>query len=334
VERSIINIQQTAYLLAISIVSILAASRGYCAPPLSHHGPKIIPAESLVPNIQFLNRSQVEKIISENVVEHFQETIPEKKVITFLGYSSAGYEEPETVDRYITETLSHECPTPHDCEVLLGSTDGILRAAKIAHSKGIDVTIITSEDGKNQLGNLPRSDQSVVTRLYSIDSHDVGWKIDEEGNKEISAIAHALIKSSDKIYMIGGGKIGIAEMEYAASKEKDLTYFPAKYNARKMKQLIDAHKGTMNPVLEPPSEFGFVYHFLMNGKADHHLEGIKLALPRGWENDRFYSDLKKRFNRVKRTNTNMESPCFGSRFSPIDNSGVLRLKHDIDRIHF
>jgi len=262
-----------------------------CFPNKAECKPVYVLAEALVPADR-LKGPEAEKEIGQAVVNHFRKSLPNKKVISFLGYSAAGYEEPQIVDRYISKVLAHECPNPKTCEVLLGSTDGIFRAARVSQSRGIDVTVITSEDGIKQLENRSAQDQDLVNTVYRIDSQFVGWVIDEEGNKEISAIAHALILSSDMIHMIGGGHIGIAETEYSILMGKDFTFFPAKFNIETMSKLIEKRKNTTKPANEPPSIYGFVYSYLMQIDPNK-VRNVKVAYPPGWQKDPNYLGLVK-----------------------------------------
>ncbi len=227
--------------------------------------------------------------IADAIIQDVQSANENKEIITFFGFSSASFEDPEAVDRYIEQVLEKDCSTPEECVILLGSTDGIFRVAQIAKKKGIPVNVITTDQGIHHFKGLSEEERSSVKRFYTVPVEEYGWMHSPEGEKVISPVTDALVRASDKIHMVGGGYIAITEMQYALQQQKPVIYFPAKFNQKKLKELAKNLEST-NPIQIPTSPYGFLFEYLMEVDPDQ-VTGLTLSYPEQWRENPAYLAL-------------------------------------------
>lgn len=254
-------------------------------PAASFADPEYIALSSLV--------SQSEKIpfseMADAIVQDLKSANETKEIITFFGFSSASYEDPEEVDLYIEQILEKECSIPEKCSILLGSTDGIFRVAEIAEKKGIAVNAITTDQGVHHFKSLSEEARRSVKRFYTVPVEAYGWMDSAEGKKVISPVTDALVRASDKIYMVGGGAIAIMELQYALQQQKPVIYYPAKFDQKKFKDLAKSLEST-NPIQTPTSPYGFLFEYLMEVDPIQ-VTGLTLSYPEQWKEEPAYLAL-------------------------------------------
>jgi hypothetical protein len=160
-------------------------------------------------------------------------------VLTFVGYSGAGYQD---VDRMLGEvTAILERYDPNKTIVNIGATaDGIGAAYPLARQKGFRTTGIVSTQARDS--NVPPS--ASVDRVFYVPDETWGGFI--AGTHRLSPTSLAMVESSDVMVAIGGGDVARDELTAAKELGKDVRFIPADMNHQKA---IDAarRKGAQEP---------------------------------------------------------------------------------------
>ena len=160
-------------------------------------------------------------------------------VLTFAGYSGAGYEDNA---RMLGEAESilrkHE---PKKTIVNIGGTaEGIGAVYKLARSMGFQTTGIVSTQARDNKVALSPS----VDRVFFVT--DASWGGLVPGTDKLSPTSQAMVENSDVIVAIGGGDVARDELAAARALGKDVRFIPADMNHRKA---IDAahREGSPHP---------------------------------------------------------------------------------------
>jgi hypothetical protein len=147
------------------------------------------------------------------------------RVLTFAGYSGAGYEHPDQMLKQAARELDKR--RPEAFMVNIGATpDGIGAIYRLAKSRGYKTMGIVSSLAKS--GDIRLS--PCVDQVYFIE--DSTWGGVLSGSTQLSPTSAAMVRISDEIIGLGGGDIARDEMLAARASGKPVTYIPADMNHR------------------------------------------------------------------------------------------------------
>ena len=141
------------------------------------------------------------------------------RVLTFQGYSGAGYEDPAAMLAVVRQVLA-----AHDPKTTLvsagGTAQGIGAVYAAARAAGFDTIGIVSTLARDQ--RVPLAD--CVQRVFFVrDAHWGGWQAD---GQRLSPTSAAIVAHSDEMVGIGGGEIARDEMLAARQAGKPVRFFP------------------------------------------------------------------------------------------------------------
>lgn len=143
-----------------------------------------------------------------------------KKVLTFLGYSAAGYEHREAMLDQATRILDGF--KPEATIVNIGATpDGIGAVYEIAHRKGFMTTGIVSTQARDNEVALARC----VDVVFYVS--DATWGGFLPGGKQLSPTSAAMVENSDVLVAIGGGTVARDELIAARGLGRQVRFIPA-----------------------------------------------------------------------------------------------------------
>jgi hypothetical protein len=148
-----------------------------------------------------------------------------RKIVTFAGFSSNGYEDPAGVERYMSSVLDEL--DPHADVVCCGATPmGIGAVYALAASRGFTTIGIVSANARKE--EVAFADD--VDIVYVIEDEAWGGYIDEQGTP--SPTSRVMVDASDLLVFIGGGNdIARDEYDYAERQRgKPVRFYPADMN--------------------------------------------------------------------------------------------------------
>jgi hypothetical protein len=165
-----------------------------------------------------------------------------KTVLTFVGYSGAGYEDEALLRKHAEAVLGEFDPAK--TIVNIGATpEGIGAIYEIAKSKGFVTTGIVSSQAKQHNVKLsPHADHVFYVK-------DTTWGGFVAGTKELSPTSKAMIENSDIIVGIGGGEVARDELIAAKRLGKKIRFIPADMNHKK------ARDSARKKQMPAPSDF-------------------------------------------------------------------------------
>jgi hypothetical protein len=166
-----------------------------------------------------------------------------KKVITFVGYSGAEYEDKmamlEKAGRILDEFIVSKTI------VNIGATpEGIGAVYELAKRKGFITTGIVSTQAKKY--NVALS--PCVDYVFYV--HDDTWGGFLKGSDRLSPTSSAMVDNSDVLIGIGGGEVGRDELLAAKRSGKEVSFIPADMNHQK------AREKAQKKALPAPTSFG------------------------------------------------------------------------------
>ncbi len=142
-----------------------------------------------------------------------------RRVVTFVGFSGAGYEEPASVRKLLAEVLADF--DPREVIICSGATpDGIGVVYAIAKARGFATVGIVSAVAETN--HAPLSD--AVDTIYVIEDQDWGGR---RCDGTLAPTSAAMVGAADEIIAIGGGDIGRDEIEAAVAAHKPVRYVAA-----------------------------------------------------------------------------------------------------------
>jgi len=146
-----------------------------------------------------------------------------KTVVTFVGYSGAGYEDEQAMLREARKVL--EGYAPEKTIVNIGATpDGIGAVYKLAKKMGFETTgIVSSQAKKYEAGVSPHVDKV----FYITDETWGGFK---ENSQELNPTSEVMVTCSHAIVGIGGGEVARDELLAAKRAGKTIKFIPAEMN--------------------------------------------------------------------------------------------------------
>ena len=149
----------------------------------------------------------------------------DKAVLTFSGYSAAGYEDPEAMLRIARSVL--KTFRPDKTIVNIGATrQGIGAVYQLAKQMGFTTSgIVSILARENQVELSP-----YVDHVFLVEDESWGGLVGD--TRKLSPTSAAMVSASDRIVGIGGGRIGGEEMAAAKLQGIPVQFFPADMNHR------------------------------------------------------------------------------------------------------
>jgi hypothetical protein len=149
-----------------------------------------------------------------------------KTVLTFVGYSGAGYEDPVAMLAEAERVLSES--DPNKTIVNIGATpDGIGAIYEIAKRKGFVTTGIVSAQARQY--NVALS--PYIDHVFFVE--DATWGGYLKGTERLSPTSEAIVQTSDVVIGIGGGEVARDELTAARRLGKEGAVHPSRYESPK-----------------------------------------------------------------------------------------------------
>jgi hypothetical protein len=147
------------------------------------------------------------------------------RVLTFVGYSGAGYEDEAAMLAAASAVLDQF--DPKTTIVNIGATaEGIGAVYEIARRRGFRTSGIVSTQAKESDSAL----SAFVDTVFFVP--DSTWGGLQDGTNQLAPTSEAMVGSSDVFVAIGGGEIGRDELLAARRAGKDVRFIPADMNHR------------------------------------------------------------------------------------------------------
>ncbi len=183
----------------------------------------------------------------------------DKTVVTFMGYSGAGYEDSKAMLAEAKKILSsHE---PDKTIVNIGATSsGIGAVYEVAKKMGFTTTGVVSTQAKKYEGGI----SPFVDRVFFVPDETWGGLL--ENTNVLAPTSHAMVESSDVVVCFGGGEVSRDEMAAAKKLGKTVKYFPADMDHQKA---IEKARTKGLPV---PTDFKGAAHATFGKAASAHEE--------------------------------------------------------------
>jgi hypothetical protein len=162
------------------------------------------------------------------------------KVLTFLGYSGAGYNDPEVLRQRATAVLERE--QPKRTLINIGATaEGIGAVYAIAKQKGFStIGIVSSLARDGGVALSPCVDLVFVVK-------DQSWGGTVPGSGQLSPTSAAIVANSTALVAIGGGDVARDELLAARRAGKAVRFYPADMNHHLARQKA-LQKGLPEPL--------------------------------------------------------------------------------------
>lgn len=171
-----------------------------------------------------------------------------KKIVTFVGYSGAGYELPDKM----LEIASNELATldPRKFIVNIGATpEGIGKIYKLAKEMNFKTIGVVSSKVRPYIDSIKNVDQVYLIK-------DTSWGgVMCDG--KLSPTSSTIVNISDIVIGIGGGKIAYDELSYAKKIGVKVKFFRAEMNHNKA--IAKANNRNIN---KPINFFGEADNFM------------------------------------------------------------------------
>ena len=173
----------------------------------------------------------------EDIRVFFQGT--KKAVLTFVGYSGAGYEDQAAMLKQAEHILSEF--DPGKTIVNIGATpEGIGAVYEIARRTGFVTTgIVSAQANRYNVQPSPYVD-------YVFYVQDATWGGFLKGTERLSPTSEAMVENSDIIIAIGGGEVARDELIVARRSGKKVRFIPADMNHQKARETA-RKKGLRRP---------------------------------------------------------------------------------------
>jgi hypothetical protein len=170
-----------------------------------------------------------------------------KAVLTFVGYSGAGYEDPDQLTRQATRILERQDPAR--TLINIGATaEGIGAVYALAKQRGFTTIGIVSSLARDRgVAFSPCVDQVFVVR-------DTTWGGRLPGQRALSPTSRAMVDISAAVVGIGGGEVARDELLAAREAGKPVRFLPADMNHAL------AREKARRQGLAPPSDFRGAAH--------------------------------------------------------------------------
>ena len=145
------------------------------------------------------------------------------RVLTFLGYSGAEYEDKTAMLEHATQILDKF--DPRTTIVNIGATaEGIGAVYEAAKRKGfLTAGIVSTQAKENEVALSPCVDIVFFVK-------DASWGGFISGTEKLSPTSQAIVENSDVIIAIGGGEVARDELIAARQSGKHVQFIPAEMN--------------------------------------------------------------------------------------------------------
>ena len=165
------------------------------------------------------------------------------KVLSFVGYSGAGYEDPAAMRAAAEHVLSRHDPATTLVNIG-GTAAGIGAVYELARQRGFGTIGIVSTLARD--GGEPLS--PCVDHVFFVPDRHWGGRL--PGSTRLSPTSAAIVAVSDEVVAIGGGEIARDELLGARQAGKPLSWFAADMDHR------IARDKALAQGRSPPSDFG------------------------------------------------------------------------------
>jgi hypothetical protein len=146
-----------------------------------------------------------------------------KRVVTFLGYSGAGYEDPSAMLKVAAGVLSRH--DPQKTIVNIGATpEGIGAVYQLAKERGFATSGIVSTQWRGSGSAL----SPCVDSVFLVKDDTWGGLV--KGTQKLSPTSTAMVGVSDELVAIGGGEVSRDEAMAAERARKPVQFIPADQN--------------------------------------------------------------------------------------------------------
>jgi hypothetical protein len=144
-------------------------------------------------------------------------------VLTFFGYSGAGYEDEDSMLEIARQTL--ERFSPQQALLNIGGTEeGVGKVYELAKQMGFITTGVVSTEALSYPGGL----SGFVDYVCFV--KDTVWGGYLNGGQALSPTSEAMVAVSDYCVAIGGGAISRDELLEAKRRNMPVIFFPADVN--------------------------------------------------------------------------------------------------------
>ena len=148
-----------------------------------------------------------------------------QRVLTFVGYSGAGYESPQAMKQQALQVLAKKDPATTLINIV-ATAEGIGAVYDLAKQKGFTtIDIVSSLARDNNVALSP-----CVDRVFFV--KDSSWGGILPGTNHLSPTSAAIVGSSDVVVAIGGGDVARDEALAAQQAGKVVLFVPADMNHR------------------------------------------------------------------------------------------------------
>ncbi|HMO49135.1 MAG TPA: hypothetical protein PKB14_24315 [Rubrivivax sp.] len=163
-----------------------------------------------------------------------------KQLITFVGYSGAGYEDPAAMRAAAEQVLAGYDPA-RTLVNIGGTAAGIGEVYALAKRRGFATLGIVSSLARD--GGEPLS--PCVDQVFFV--RDASWGGRAPGSKRLAPTSAAIVANSHALIGIGGGEIARDELLAARAAGKPVRFVPADMNHAAARDKARA-KGQSEPV--------------------------------------------------------------------------------------
>lgn len=166
----------------------------------------------------------------------------DKKVVTFVGYSGAEYNDKAAMLKE-AERILNEFDASKTIVNIGATPEGIGAVYEIAKTKGFKTTGIISTQAKKYSAEL----SACVDIVFYVE--DAAWGGFLAGSDQLSPTSTAMVANSDVLIGIGGGEVARDELMAAKRSGKEIRFIPADMNHQK------ALDRAQKKGLPPPTHF-------------------------------------------------------------------------------
>ncbi len=173
---------------------------------------------AIMPTHSCDTKTETREAGANEVAAYFREQ--KRSVLTFLGYSGAGYENPALMLEQASRIL--DTRDPSKTLVNIGATaEGIGTVYELAKRRGFHTTGIVSTQARDQ--KVPLS--PCVDVVFFIT--DTTWGGLLPGTQTLAPTSQAMVSVSNEIVAIGGGEVARDELLAARAAGKTVMILPA-----------------------------------------------------------------------------------------------------------
>lgn len=157
----------------------------------------------------------------EEVIQWFEDQ--DKYVITFVGFSGAGYERPDSLLEIATEILDD-----YDAENTILNIGATPEGIGLVYALGFGKNMTTTGIVSTQALEYDARPSPLCEHVFYIE--DDSWGGFKEGEEILSPTSTAMIEVSDEVIGIGGGAVARDELRAAKARGKKVRFFALEMN--------------------------------------------------------------------------------------------------------